>query len=169
MSWVWWVVLALIVVGFVLWLVNRDNRLGRWLRRGFWATCILIVAGFLHYTLPHRDVVRPARDGALFEAAVMSNLEVTEQVRCLPEGKAVGCPSSLLQAGDIPATDADSETLNVKLTGAEPARRRTKWKLRKTNHRSGALWTYAQEVGPAVGGAVTHPGGAHEKQCYADI
>jgi dihydroxy-acid dehydratase len=24
-------------------------------------------------------------------------------------------------------------------------------------------------VGPAVTGAVTHPGGAHEKLCYADI
>ena len=31
------------------------------------------------------------------------------------------------------------------------------------------LWKYAQQVGPAVDGAVTHPGGAHEKQCYADI
>jgi hypothetical protein len=46
-------------------------------------------------------------------------------------------------------------TLNVKLTGAEGAQRETKWRARQTNHTSGAL--------------VTHPGGAHEKQCYADI
>jgi dihydroxy-acid dehydratase len=31
------------------------------------------------------------------------------------------------------------------------------------------LWKYAQQVGPAVKGAVTHPGGAGEKTCYADI
>jgi hypothetical protein len=46
-------------------------------------------------------------------------------------------------------------TLNVKLTGAERVQRETKWRARQTNHRSGAL--------------VTDPGGAHEKQCYADI
>jgi dihydroxy-acid dehydratase len=55
------------------------------------------------------------------------------------------------------------------LTDTELAERRTKWMPRATNHTSGALWKYAQQVGPAVGGAVTHPGGAHEKQCYADI
>ena len=31
------------------------------------------------------------------------------------------------------------------------------------------LWKYAQQVGPAVSGAVIHPGSASEKQCYADI
>jgi dihydroxy-acid dehydratase len=31
------------------------------------------------------------------------------------------------------------------------------------------LWKYAQQVGPARDGAVTHPGGAAEKACYADI
>jgi dihydroxy-acid dehydratase len=31
------------------------------------------------------------------------------------------------------------------------------------------LWKYTQQVGPAVDGAVTHPGGAGEKACYADI
>jgi dihydroxyacid dehydratase/phosphogluconate dehydratase len=60
-------------------------------------------------------------------------------------------------------------TPNVKLTAAELAERKTKWKARETNHTSGALWKYAQVAGPAVDGAVTHPGGAHEKQCYADI
>jgi len=34
---------------------------------------------------------------------------------------------------------------------------------------SGYLWKYAQTVGSAKGGAVTHPGGAREKHCYADI
>jgi dihydroxy-acid dehydratase len=34
---------------------------------------------------------------------------------------------------------------------------------------SGALWKYAQQVGPAHLGAVTHPGFAGEKHVYADI
>src|SRR5471030_3238819 len=82
---------------------------------------------------------------------------------------ALGGPIALLRDGDIIEIDADVGTLNVKLTDAELAERKTKWKPRATNHKSGALWKYAQQVGPAVDGAVTHPGGAHEKQCYADI
>jgi len=62
--------------------------------------------------------------------------------------------------------DAKAGTPNVKLTGTGLAGQRTKWKVPETHHRSGALWKYAQGVGPAVGGAVIHPG-AHEK-CYAD-
>ena len=58
MGWFWWVLLAIFVVGGVLWVVNRENRLGRWLRWIFWIVVILIVGGFLHYTLPHRDIVR---------------------------------------------------------------------------------------------------------------
>ena len=81
---------------------------------------------------------------------------------------AVGGPIALLQDGDIIGIDAGATSLNVNLTGAALTKRRTKWKARETNHRSGALWKYAQQVGPALGGAVTHPGGAHEKQCYAD-
>jgi hypothetical protein len=75
----------------------------------------------------------------------------------------------LIRDGDIIEIDAEAGTLNVKLTDAELAHRKTKWAARATNHTSGALWKYAQQVGPAVDGAVTHPGGAHEKQCYADI
>src|ERR1700731_474038 len=82
---------------------------------------------------------------------------------------AVSGPIALVQDGDIIEIDADVGTLNVKLTDAELAERKTKWAPRETNHTSGALWKYAQQVGPAVDGAVTHPGGAHEKQCYADI
>src|ERR1700754_486675 len=82
---------------------------------------------------------------------------------------AVGGPIGLLQDGDIIEIDAVAGTLDVKLSDAELAERKTKWRPRATNHTSGALWKYAQQVGPAVTGAVTHPGGAHEKQCYADI
>jgi dihydroxy-acid dehydratase len=82
---------------------------------------------------------------------------------------AIGGPIGLLQDGDIIEIDAVAGTLDVKLSDEELAQRKTKWRARATNHTSGALWKYAQQVGPAVGGAVTHPGGAHEKQCYADI
>ena len=82
---------------------------------------------------------------------------------------AVGGPIALLADGDIIEIDAVGGSLNVKLTEAELAERRTKWRPRETNHTSGVLWKYAQQVGPAVSGAVTHPGGAHEKNCYADI
>ena len=84
-----------------------------------------------------------------------------------PEGAIVEV-AGMLQDGDIFETDADGETLDVKLSDADLADHETKWRPRATNHTSGALWTFAQQIGPADG-AVTHPGGAHEKQCYADI
>jgi dihydroxy-acid dehydratase len=82
---------------------------------------------------------------------------------------AVGGPIALLADGDIIEIDAEAGILNVKLSDAELVQRKSKWTPRETHHTSGALWKYAQQVGPAVAGAVTHPGGAHEKYCYADI
>jgi dihydroxy-acid dehydratase len=82
---------------------------------------------------------------------------------------AVGGPIGLLRDGDIIEIDAVAGSINVKLTDAELAERKAKWGPRETDHASGALWKYAQQVGPAVNGAVTHPGSAHEKRCYADI
>ena len=82
---------------------------------------------------------------------------------------AVGGPIALIRDGDIIEIDADDGTLNVKLSDAELAERRKSWKPRDERFGSGVLWKYAQQVGPAVNGAVTHPGGAEEKQCYADI
>src|SRR5690242_4724510 len=82
---------------------------------------------------------------------------------------AVGGPIALLKDGDIIEIDADKGTLDVKLSKAELDKRRAGWKPRKSDCTSGYLWKYAEQVGSAVGGAVTHPGGAHEKQCYADI
>ena len=35
--------------------------------------------------------------------------------------------------------------------------------------RAAYLWKYANEVGPARTGAVTHPGGGVEVACYADV
>jgi dihydroxy-acid dehydratase len=82
---------------------------------------------------------------------------------------AVGGPIGLIKDGDIIELDADNGTINVKLTDAELAERKKSWKPRETKAGSGVLWKYAQQVGPAVKGAVTHPGGSAEKSCYADI
>jgi dihydroxy-acid dehydratase len=82
---------------------------------------------------------------------------------------AVGGPIALVRDGDLIAIDAVNGTIEVKLTDAELAARKKDWKPREINFGSGYLWKYAQQVGPAVNGAVTHPGGAAEKECYADI
>ena len=48
--------------------------------------------------------------------------------------------------------------------------RRKAWSgPRETIYETGALWKYAQLVGPAVKGAVTHPGATKEKHVYADL
>jgi dihydroxy-acid dehydratase len=82
---------------------------------------------------------------------------------------AVGGPIGLIRDGDIIVLDAKKGTLDVKLTKAELDKRRSAWKAKKSEFGSGYLWKYAQQVGPARDGAVTHPGGAGEKTCYADI
>jgi dihydroxy-acid dehydratase len=82
---------------------------------------------------------------------------------------AVGGPIGLLRDGDVIAIDADKGTLEVKLDQAELERRRAEWRPREISFGSGCIWKYAQQVGPARQGAVTHPGGAAEKACYADI
>jgi dihydroxy-acid dehydratase len=82
---------------------------------------------------------------------------------------AVGGPIGLLKDGDIIDIDATKGTLEVRLTKAELAARRKKWKPRQHDFQSGTLWKYAQTVGPAHKGAVTHPGGDAETHMYADI
>ena len=82
---------------------------------------------------------------------------------------AIGGPIALLRDGDIIELDAVNGTLNVKLAPNELERRAREWKPRADTFTSGYLWKYAQQVGAARQGAVTHPGGAVEKACYADI
>ncbi|OBQ89764.1 dihydroxy-acid dehydratase [Mesorhizobium sp. AA23] len=82
---------------------------------------------------------------------------------------AVGGPIGLIKNGDVISIDAVNGTIEVALSDAELAARAKKWKARKTDYKSGAIWKYAQTVGSARDGAVTHPGGAKETHCYADI
>ncbi len=82
---------------------------------------------------------------------------------------AVGGPIGLLRDGDIIVIDAEAGTLDVELSDEELAERKKAWQPRDTEFTSGEIWKYAQLVGPAVSGACTHPGGAAETKCYADI
>src|SRR6185437_13205851 len=82
---------------------------------------------------------------------------------------AVGGPIALLKNGDKIVLDAEKGTIDVLLSDGELAARRAAWKPPQTDYKSGAIWKYAQLVGPAHLGAVTHPGGAAESHCYADI
>lgn len=82
---------------------------------------------------------------------------------------AVGGPIGLLRNGDMIEIDAVEGRLEVKLSAEELERRRAEWQPRSTGHGSGALWKFAQGVGPARYGAVTHPGASGETHCYADV
>jgi dihydroxy-acid dehydratase len=82
---------------------------------------------------------------------------------------ALGGPIGLLKDGDVIDIDAISGTLDVRLDDQELAARAKDWAPRDSGFGSGALWKYAQQVGPAVDGAVTHPGAASETVCYADV
>jgi dihydroxy-acid dehydratase len=82
---------------------------------------------------------------------------------------ALGGPIALLRNGDRIVIDAAAGSIDAKLTEAEWAIRRAAWQPRQTAYRSGAIWKYAQAVGPAHLGAVTHPGAAAEIETYADI
>src|ERR1700751_987138 len=80
-----------------------------------------------------------------------------------------GGPIGLIRDGDIIDIDAIAGTLDVRLSKAELEKRRQAWKPKKPQFTSGYLWKYAEQVGPARNGAVTHPGGAAETRSYADI
>ena len=82
---------------------------------------------------------------------------------------ALGGPIGLLKDGDIIAIDAEAGTIDVELSEAELEERRKSWQPRSHDYQSGALWKFTQTVGSAQKGCVTHPGGAAETHCYADI
>ena len=65
--------------------------------------------------------------------------------------------------------DAEKGTLDLEVSEAELAKRRKAWKAPPNPYQSGVLRKYADQVGPARKGAVTHAGGRSEVVCYADI
>jgi dihydroxy-acid dehydratase len=82
---------------------------------------------------------------------------------------AVGGPIGLIKDGDIISIDAEAGTLDLEVDAEELERRRQDWSLPDNPYKSGALRKYAEQVGPARHGAVTHAGGKAEVICYADI
>ncbi|MFZ2004629.1 MAG: dihydroxy-acid dehydratase [Stellaceae bacterium] len=82
---------------------------------------------------------------------------------------AVGGPIGLLKDGDAITIDAVKGTIDVHLSDAELAARKAAWAPRRTDYNAGTLWKYAQTVGDAEQGAVTHPGARAETHVYADI
>ncbi len=80
-----------------------------------------------------------------------------------------GGPIALLRDGDVITIDAVKGEISVALSDAELASRKAAWTgARPTSYATGALWKYAQLVGGARQGAVTHPGAKAEKHVYMD-
>ena len=80
-----------------------------------------------------------------------------------------GGPIALVEDGDTIRIDAEAGTIDLLVDDAVLAERRARWTTRVNDYGAGALWRYAQNVGPAYQGAVTHPGAAAERHVYADI
>jgi len=80
-----------------------------------------------------------------------------------------GGPIALVEDGDIISIDAEAGTIELDVAEEVLAARRARWQPRRNDYQSGALWRYAQNVGPAWRGAVTHPGAAAETHVYADL
>ena len=80
-----------------------------------------------------------------------------------------GGPIGLIEEGDMINIDAEAGIIDLEVDEAILVERRQKFTRRETDYGSGALWRYAQNVGPAYQGAVTHPGAKAEKHVYADI
>ena len=81
----------------------------------------------------------------------------------------IGGMIGLLKDGDEIEIDAEKGSISVNLSDEEIKKRKSQWKPKDSNFESGTLWKYAQSVGDATNGAVTHPGAFKEKKIYADI
>ena len=85
-----------------------------------------------------------------------------------PEAAECG-PIALVENGDMIEIDAETGSIDLLVDASVLEARKKVWTPRQNDYGSGALWRYAQNVGPAYQGAVTHPGAAGESHVYADI
>jgi dihydroxy-acid dehydratase len=85
-----------------------------------------------------------------------------------PEAADCG-PIALIEEGDVVNIDAEKGIIDLEVDPKTLEERRKAWVPRMSDYGSGALWRYAQNVGPAYKGAVTHPGAKAETHVYADI
>jgi dihydroxy-acid dehydratase len=82
---------------------------------------------------------------------------------------AVGGPIALIEDGDIIRIDANVGSIELDVDAAVLTERRKAWQPRAHDYQSGALWRFAQNVGDARTGALTHPGAKAETHVFADI
>ena len=82
---------------------------------------------------------------------------------------AEGGPIALIEDGDEIMIDAETGVIDLNVPAEVLEERRKHWAPRATDYGSGAIWRYAENVGPAYKGAVTHPGGSAETHVFADI
>ncbi len=80
-----------------------------------------------------------------------------------------GGPIALIEDGDIISIDAEAGTIDLDVAEDVLAERRARWQPRDHDYQAGALWRYAQNVGSARYGALTHPGAKAETHVFADI
>ncbi|MEO0441659.1 MAG: dihydroxy-acid dehydratase, partial [Pseudomonadota bacterium] len=80
-----------------------------------------------------------------------------------------GGPIGLVEEGDIINIDAAAGTIDLEVDEETLQARRETFEPHEHDYASGTLWRYAQNVGSAKEGAVTHPGAKAEKHVYADI
>jgi len=82
---------------------------------------------------------------------------------------AMGGPIALIENGDIIDINIETGSLSVRIEEKTLYARHRNWSPRNTDLQSGAIWKYAQIVGAARYGAVTHPGAVAETHIYANI
>jgi dihydroxy-acid dehydratase len=128
----------------------------------------------------------PGMPEMLSTTAALYGLGMGEQVALITDGRfsgatrgfcighvgpeaAEGGPIALVENGDIIRIDAEAGTIDLDVSEDVLAERRAKWQPRVNDYQAGALWRFAQTVGPAYQGAVTHPGAKSETHVYADI
>jgi dihydroxy-acid dehydratase len=70
----------------------------------------------------------------------------------------VGGPIALVEEGDEIEVNGETGEITLFVDEATLAKRREQWRAPEPNYPAGALWKYAQQVGSAAQGAVTHPG-----------
>ena len=82
-----------------------------------------------------------------------------------PEAASCG-PIALVENGDKILIDAELGIIDLQVSADVLEARRKAWKPQQNNYQAGALWSYAQIVGNAEKGAVTHPGAKAETHIY---
>jgi dihydroxy-acid dehydratase len=148
-------------------------------QRGIVPGCVIVI----RYEGPKGG---PGMREMLSTTAALYGLGMGEQVALITDGRfsgatrgfcighvgpeaAEGGPIALVEDGDMISIDAEAGSIELEVDAAVLAARRANWQPRQTDYQSGAIWKFAQTVGPARQGAVTHPGANAETHMFADI